>query len=397
MSPDSSKNPPKFSSEKDYMTFKKELEAWSKITKHDKKNWGNVIALSLPDNDPSDIRRKVFAAIDVDGEEGYNSLMTYLDSEFARDEVQDTCEKIRSLVNYKKETSMNMKSYISGFDAKYVMAQKAGLTEMPQEYLMYHLMENCLLSDVNYRLVLSSIDFSKKTTLYKQAKLALIKYFGSVRQEPAPDPDDKVSMKVHDHQCKVDPEDTFYNRQASFQGYPNQLRPRQPFTSGQWRNPNPRPNTPRFQGQRFSKPLNSFNKDGKINLCNSCGSYRHLQANCPDRYETYFEQQEVQQEEDDQDPRESIEEEAETQFTGFATYETFNEGTFKPHEVFASVVIDTGCVKSVAGKNWFAEFCNTLSPSTRSKIKREESNKCFKFGGEMKKTSIGLYTVPCST
>ena len=194
MSPDSSKNPPKFSSEKDYMTFKKELEAWSKITKHDKKNWGNVIALSLPDNDPSDIRRKVFAAIDVDGEEGYNSLMTYLDSEFARDEVQDTCEKIRSLVNYKKETSMNMKSYISGFDAKYVMAQKAGLTEMPQEYLMYHLMENCLLSDVNYRLVLSSIDFSKKTTLYKQAKLALIKYFGSVRQEPAPDPDEKVSM-----------------------------------------------------------------------------------------------------------------------------------------------------------------------------------------------------------
>ena len=232
--------------------------------------------------------------------------------------------------------------------------------------------------------------------MYKQAKLALIKYFGSVRQEPAPDPDDKVSMKVHDHQCKVDPEDTFYNRQASFQGYPNQLRPRQPFTSGQWRNPNPRPNTPRFQGQRFSKPLNSFNKDGKINLCNSCGSYRHLQANCPDRYETYFEQQEVQQEEDDQDPRDSKEEEAETQFTGFATYETFNEGTFKPHEVFASVVIDTGCVKSVAGKNWFAEFCNTLSPSTRSKIKREESNKCFKFGGEMKKTSIGLYTVPCS-
>ena len=55
------KNPPRFSSEKDYQTFKLELETWTKVTTHDKKNWGNVIALSLPEDDASDIRRKVFA------------------------------------------------------------------------------------------------------------------------------------------------------------------------------------------------------------------------------------------------------------------------------------------------------------------------------------------------
>ena len=60
---DSSKNPPKFSSKKDYQSYKLELETWTKVTKHEKKNWGNIVALSLPEDDPSDIRRKVFAAV----------------------------------------------------------------------------------------------------------------------------------------------------------------------------------------------------------------------------------------------------------------------------------------------------------------------------------------------
>ena len=37
---DQSKNPPRFSSKKDYQTYKLELETWTKVTKHEKKNWG---------------------------------------------------------------------------------------------------------------------------------------------------------------------------------------------------------------------------------------------------------------------------------------------------------------------------------------------------------------------
>ena len=67
---ESGKNPPKFSSGKDYQSYKLELNTWTKITKFDKKNWANVVALSLPEDDPSDIRRKVFAAVALDGDEG---------------------------------------------------------------------------------------------------------------------------------------------------------------------------------------------------------------------------------------------------------------------------------------------------------------------------------------
>ena len=137
------KSPTKFSSTKDYQTYKRELTSWTKVTKHDKKQWGSIVALSLPENDPSDIRRKVFAGVDIDADDGYDKLIAYLDEEFKKDEVSETCERIRTLITHKKEAHTSMKQYISGFDAKYVLAQKSGLTEMPQEYLMFHLMENC--------------------------------------------------------------------------------------------------------------------------------------------------------------------------------------------------------------------------------------------------------------
>ena len=395
---DVSKNPPKFSSSKDYQSYKRELLTWTKVTKTEKKNWGNVIALSLPEGDPSDIRRKVFAAVELDTDAGYDALVKFLDDEFDKDSTQDTCEKIRELVNHKKEQGMTMKAYISGFDAKYILAQKAGLTDLPQEYLMFHIMENCLLSKNDYRLVLSSIDLEKKDTLYKQAKSALVKYFASVKHELSQE-DEKVSTLLDHHDCKLETSDTLFANGAN---YPyrspgpgpgqNKFKPRG-FNQQPWRNP--RPNNP-VQRPKISKPLNGYDRDGNVLLCNSCGSYRHLQKDCPDRYETYMNMEDgVNQGETKEHEEEA---QGEEQFTGFATFDVFNTmvGRIDPQEVFASVIIDTGCIKTVAGRRWFEEFCQTLSPETKQAISSEASNRVFKFGGQMKRRSLGFYSVPCS-
>ena len=37
--------------------------------------------------------------------------------------------------------------------------------------------------------------------------------------------------------------------------------------------------------RQMKKKLNPMGKDGKILLCSSCGSYRHLVAQCPDSWE----------------------------------------------------------------------------------------------------------------
>ena len=60
---------------------------------------------------------------------------------------------------------MYVRKYVSWSLTRRILAQKAGLNDMPQEYLMFHLMENCLLSENDYHLVLTAIDMSKKITL----------------------------------------------------------------------------------------------------------------------------------------------------------------------------------------------------------------------------------------
>ena len=382
-----SKNPPKFSSSKDYQTYKREVDTWTKVTKEEKKNWGNIIALSLPEDDPSDIRRKVFAGVAFDGEAGFKTLMDFLDEEFSKDEVLDACEKIRALVTHKKDPSATMKQYISGFDAKYVLAQKAGLNAMPQEYLMFHLMENCNLHESEYRLVMSAIDMSKKDELYKQAKSALIKFFASMRPDSYKNEGDVSTLP----NMKIEEEDTLYAGgqnygRGNFRGRGG-FRPRGNFNQGTWRNSNPQ----NFQDRNFSKPINNVGKDGKPQLCHSCGSYRHLQASCPDRFEAY-----VEGEDQDQTSHEEVNDEE--QFVAMNTFEIFDAqiGIIKPHEVFASVVLDTGCIKSVCGKGWFNDFVSTLSPKTKQQIKVLPSDKIFKFGGNLRKKSLGYYQIPCS-
>ena len=207
---DSTKNPPRFSSGKDYQTYKLELQTWTKVTKHDKKLWGNIVALSLPENDPSDIRRKVFAAVSTDEDAGYENLIKFMDEEFEKDQVLDCCEKIRMLVTHKKEPGTSMRQYITGFDAKYTLAKKSGLTDLPQEYLMFHIMENCKLTANEYRLVMSGIDMSKKETLYKQTKTSLLKFFASMKPEHVCGEEDTISAAKDDHDCKLEVEDTLY-------------------------------------------------------------------------------------------------------------------------------------------------------------------------------------------
>ena len=60
--------------DKNYEVYKKELDAWKAITSIDADKLGRVVALSLPENDASDIRNKVFNAVNLDGNDGYKNV-----------------------------------------------------------------------------------------------------------------------------------------------------------------------------------------------------------------------------------------------------------------------------------------------------------------------------------
>ena len=45
------------------------------------------------------------------------------------------------------------------------------------------------------------------------------------------------------------------------------------------------------------------------------------------------------------------------------------------------IVLDTGCLKTVAGQVRFDAFVDSLDPETRKMISAQESANVFKFGG----------------
>ena len=71
---------------------------------------------------------------------------------------------------------MGVTHYITGFEAKYSAAKATGLGEMPQPYLMFMVIDNCMISEQDRKFVMAGVDLQQKTKLYEQAKSSLSKF-----------------------------------------------------------------------------------------------------------------------------------------------------------------------------------------------------------------------------
>ena len=79
-------NPPDFAN-KSYKQYRVELSAWEKITTLEKEKRGIAIALSLPENDSTSIRQRVFEELSLDelsGKDGLAKLVNFFRSEIRK-------------------------------------------------------------------------------------------------------------------------------------------------------------------------------------------------------------------------------------------------------------------------------------------------------------------------
>ena len=419
------KSPPLFSSTKSYENWRKELNAWTRITTEQKRHWAPLIALSLPDNDPSGIRDKVFA-LDLDPDEGveavpaadgvaaipaipanegagYDRLMAFMDSEFKKDNLTDMCEHIRLFMKMTKKKETTMKQYISDFEAAYKKAKEKGLPVMPHKFLMWSLLESVHISDQEYMLVISGIP-PESLDMYEAAKQSLLRFFNSPR-----------NLGTHSaDNIAYDPSlDTHYGRGYQGQrggsrggGYGGGYGARGRGggrSSSPWRNPN----TKGGQSQeafKSNKPMNPLDKDGKPYNCNSCGSYRHFSKDCQHNLTSgthYGEEAHDGSYDPNGDPtfnEPDNHEQVETHFVGLQLYDVlFTTGDYE--DVYLSqgsinILMDTGCPKTVAGVKWLKQLIASMTPEARSRVKKYPSSASFRFGGKEVKRSLGFYTLP---
>lgn len=279
MSITSAVRPPQFNKDKGYERYKQELLAWQHVTDIAKGKQGIVVALSLPENDETGIRERVFDDMKLDDlqkEEGLKNLIAYMDGKLGKDEMADSLEKFDQFEACMKESNQSIMEYISQSDQKYNKIAKLGMT-LPPAILAFKLLNKANLSTSEKMLVMTGMDYSKKDMLYTQAKNSLLKFKG---QQSSSKPIEGASAAV-----KFEPsflaEEVYWTGQrgrgsdASMSNY----RGGRPSQRGRWGMRSSRNRGSDRNNRRYTnRPMNAKGSDGRVLLCSSCGSYRHLMA-----------------------------------------------------------------------------------------------------------------------
>ncbi|CAC5412223.1 unnamed protein product [Mytilus coruscus] len=166
-------NPPNYNAKlKSYELYKQELLAWKEITDLDKKKQGVVIALSLPEDDESKIREKVFDQISLDDlkkDTGLTTLITFMDKHLAKDDLADSLAKFEDFEDFQRGPNQSIQDYVETFDAKYRKIEKKNM-KLPSEILAFKLLRRAKITKEEKMLVLTGMNYENKPTLYDGSK-----------------------------------------------------------------------------------------------------------------------------------------------------------------------------------------------------------------------------------
>ena len=95
---------------------------WHEINDLPYTKQGTAIALSLPPESSSNIRDKVFEQLtitDLKAENGFETLLAFLDRELQKDYVCANCDKFNEFEEFLRSPDQSIHEYITKFDQLY--------------------------------------------------------------------------------------------------------------------------------------------------------------------------------------------------------------------------------------------------------------------------------------
>ena len=378
--------PPAYNTAKGYERYKQELLAWKEITATVKKKQGILIALSLPETDDTGIRERVFDELkieDLSKEDGLETLMTYMDKQLGKDDLSDCLEKYEQFDSFERSDQVSMAEYVSKFEQHYNRILKLKMT-LPPEVLAFTLLKKAHITKGEKMLVLTGMDYSKKDQLFEQAKASLLKFKGE-QGGGATSLTDITPAAVKLEPAYMNETDEAFWNSGYRRGYGHNYRGNRgrPWSRGAHQGYN------KFQKGTNDKRINPKGPDGKLLLCKSCGSFRHFVADCPDSYENR--NVNVVQENKGETAlfTKDIGIEDIVLFTGFK--EKSQNFTV---EASRCAVLDSACSSTVCGADWLDDYLASLDVNNKSKVRKTDSSKRFKFGGGEILKSLGSIEIP---
>ena len=375
------KIPPSLKEAKTYESFKKELKMWSAVTEVPKKKQASLVALSLPNECKfgENIKERVLQRIsvsDLNADDGLQKLTEFLDGELACDATTDLVNKWDDWFDYSRKSEQTMEQFIGEYELLISRLESAGQS-LSGEIKGFALMRKAGLSGLERTLILSRLDFTDKSNLYKDIKIqctnllgknmqndSLLKKETTVKLEP-------IHLAEHEEALAAM---GYYKRQEKKPWKKNNFRPAKTSVYNQSNN----------SPQAGRKKSNPKGRDGKVLSCHSCGSWKHLIRECPDKQESIN----ITSEEKSDEVFENLE-----KLVLFTNSNTeMNRFT---SEALNCAALDTCCSSSVAGKKWLEVYLESLEPEMKTLVVGPmKGMKSFQFGNQGVLNSNGLYKIP---
>ena len=367
---------------KPYELYILELLAWREVTEISQEKQGIVIALSLPENDRYRIREKVFSEIKLDNlkrKDGLDILIKFLDKHLKKDELTDIIEKFEAFENFQRAEGQSITEFIASFDFYYRKIEKLNM-KLPSEILAFKLIQKANVSNEEKLLVLTGMNYRNKGALYEEAIASLKKFKGDMNErsscfKPRVQAEPAISEKCENVLLVAGVVEKSKDEMMVVK--PGRSRSGGHKAVGQYGHIDDVANK--------RKRRNPLGANGRLLLCKSCGSYRHLIAKCPDSWENMdkLKANKIRNEYDYiEDPM--------VFFTKHETDDNMQQGVNDSN--FA--VLDSACSITVCGENWLNDYLQSLSRCDRRKVQQKGSRTAFKFGGGRMLKSEGEYWLP---
>ena len=172
---------PVFDGEKRYDRYIQEVNAWCAV-QHGiaDKDKAVILALSLPDHDPSGVKDKLFndislAELNCDG--GVEKFKQFMDSLFKKDDLTSTYECYVQFEQFKRSGKQTVDEFLIEFDKLYNRADKRGV-KLPDVVKAFKLLDASDIDSTGKMMILTAVDYSQKDRLYDRMKCALQKFQG---------------------------------------------------------------------------------------------------------------------------------------------------------------------------------------------------------------------------
>ena len=370
--------PPVLDDEANYETWKRDILVWSELKIIAVGKQALAIYLSLTGRAKNAAQEITLDDLKKEDGSGLTKLLEKLDSLFLPEQGRRQFTAFHDFYNLRRKDDTKITDFVGEFEFLYYKFKTAEMT-LPDAVLAFMLLSSCNLSINNQHLVLSAMS----EITYDNTRTAILRIFGkSVDSSPITDSksaatDDAVIKTEPVLYGEIDGNETFYTRGG---WHPRSGR----YTRNRGRRGYRASGRYQSSTDSMGRKYNPTGPDGQISTCAVCRSIFHWARECPDAKERL--------QTDTETPQALT---TVSQFTMFVGLGSIDKLQGLVDESKCSVVIDTGCVNTVCGKSWLANYVNNLSDYDKSLVKEAPSTQSFTFGSDKTFYSSKKMTLPC--